>query len=124
MTMKFVGTFNNAQWAAFVQFVGAFIGGILISRGAAPDTVKSLIDHIVAAIPTIANFVAVAAPIVSLAWSLIRHTNRSTVIEASRVPGVKSIQIEATAPSPLISAATDTTVSKVNMAAPGAAPGA
>jgi hypothetical protein len=123
MKMKLAGTFNNAQWAAFVQIAGAFFGGILISRGAAPDTVKSLIDHVTAAIPTITAFIGVMGPILSLIWSLVKHTDRSAVLEASLVPGVKNIEIEPTAKAPLISAATDSTITKVNLAKPPGAGG-
>lgn len=118
--MKLAEPLNTEQWSAFVRFVGAFAGGILISRGAAPDTVKSLVDHIVNAVPTVANFIAVMAPIASLIWSLFKHTNRSAVVEASHVPGVKNIEVEPTAAPPLISAATDTTIPKVNLAKPPA----
>ena len=97
---------NQQQIEGVIRWLlatGGPLGSILVSRGANADTLNQVTTLAIAVVP----------PLIALVWSLLRKTDRQTVIAASNVPGAQ-VQIDHVAASPaLIATAQDQSIPNV-----------
>ena len=81
---------NKQQIYEGIRWVVAMTGGFLIGKGYVTQ------EHLNTFVDKLPEIISGIAAISTLVWGLFNRTNRSTVVQASEVPGVKAVIVDTT----------------------------
>ncbi len=98
---------NLQQLFSAVRTLVPFIGGILVARGVMNATqFDSLINQLGTIVTDVTVLIGAVAPVATMVWGMIKHTNVNVVKEAAQVRGVK-VRVADDAPADVKAIAAD-----------------
>lgn len=79
---------NSQQWLSVARWVVSFGGGFFVGKG---YITAEQLSSVTSNLPTIISGVAAVA---TLIWGVTNKTDRSLVVQAAAVPGVKAVVVD------------------------------